>query len=99
MGMLNPPDGFQSSQQALLDLERSKIPPVELLDAAVQILGLKYSTLESTYSQQKTDARATPRLTGSSPKEEWVLRWLLKRSGLSSLGGGKIKISDVDALR
>ncbi len=99
MGILNPPEGFKSSQQALLDLERSKVPPVELLDEVAQILGVKYGTLESANFHQTKGGKESPDLTGSAPKEEWVLRWLLKRSGLSSLGGGKFKISDEDASR
>ena len=99
MGLLNPPDGFQSSQQALLDLERSKVPAVELLDEVAQILGVKYSTLESSYLQPTKGAKESIPSSGYVPKEEWVLRWLLKRSGMFKLGVGKIKISDEDALR
>ena|SRR2546421_12203220 len=91
-------EGIQLSQQALLDLERSKVSPVELLDNVSQILGVKYGNIRSRFFDPPQGDKIIPQITHSSPKEEWVLRWLLKRLGLSTLGG-KVKISKEDSLR
>ena len=88
----------QLSQQALLDLERSKVPPVELLNEVAQILGVNYGHIHSTFFGP--DREKKPRVPAAScaPKEEWILRWLLKRTGLSS-AGSKTKVSNEDCLR
>ena len=99
MGLPTPPEGFHSSQQALLDLERSKVSPVELLDEVPQILGVRYGDLSPIHFSRTKDDKKIPDAAGFAPKEEWVLRWLLKRSGLSTSGGTKIKISSEDASR
>ena len=90
--------GARLSQQALLDLERSKVPPVELLDQVAQILGVNYRHVQSTLTSPDRDNKAAFPTASCSPKEEWVLRWLLKRTGLSS-AGGKNKASSEDCLR
>jgi transcriptional regulator with XRE-family HTH domain len=86
------------SQQALLGLERSKVPPVELLDEVAQILGVNYSDIRSRFFGLDRDNNESDPTAYCAAKEEWVLRWLLKRMGLSSWGG-KIKISGQDSLR
>lgn len=98
MGPSPVPNAFRSSQQALLDLERSKVPPVELLDEVAQILGVKYSNLRSRFLQQRENESEATIAGAFAPKEEWVLKWLLKRTGLSS-SGGKAKVSSEDALQ
>jgi hypothetical protein len=91
-------DGVKSSQQALLDLERSKVPPVELLDAVAQILGINYSHIRSTIFDPELSKKIPHPAASCMPKEEWVLRWLLKRVGLSR-SGGKSKISNEGCLQ
>jgi transcriptional regulator with XRE-family HTH domain len=91
-------EGVQLSQQALLDLEHNKVPPVELLEEVSQILGVSYRLIRSTFFGPDRDNKTIPPTAYCAPKEEWVLRWLLKRIGLWSLAG-KIKISSEDCLR
>ena len=91
-------DGVKSSQQALLDLERSKVPPVDLLDAVAQILRINYSHIRSTIFDPELSKGIPYPATSCMPKEEWVLRWLLKRVGLSR-SGGKSRISNEGCLR
>jgi transcriptional regulator with XRE-family HTH domain len=91
-------EGVKLSQQALLDLERSKVPPVELLDEVAQILGVNYRHIRSRFFGPDCDNNEIAPTADCAAKEEWVLRWLLKRIGLSS-SGGKIKISIQDSLR
>ena len=91
-------DDVKSSQQALLDLERSKVPPVELLDAVAQILSINYSHIWSTIFDPELSKEIPRPAASCMPKEEWVLRWLLKRVGLSR-SGGKSKVSSEECLR
>ncbi|KAJ5752837.1 hypothetical protein N7520_009754 [Penicillium odoratum] len=65
----------RSSQEALLRLEKGSASPSTQLHEAARILGLDLSLCEShpeTHRDGKIQIKATP-------KEEWVLRWLLKR--------------------
>ncbi|KAJ5938024.1 hypothetical protein N7454_004366 [Penicillium verhagenii] len=65
----------RSSQEALLRLEKGSASPSTQLHEAAQILGLDLSLCEShpeTHRDGKIQIKPTP-------KEEWVLRWLLKR--------------------
>ncbi|KAJ5658568.1 uncharacterized protein N7484_002217 [Penicillium longicatenatum] len=65
----------RSSQEALLRLEKGSASPSTQLHEAAQILGLDLSLCEShpeTHRNDRIQVKATP-------KEEWVLRWLLKR--------------------
>ncbi|KAJ5291698.1 hypothetical protein N7478_000949 [Penicillium angulare] len=65
----------RSSQEALLRLEKGTASPSTQLHDAAQILGVDLSLCEShpeTHRDDKIQSKATP-------KEEWVLRWLLKR--------------------
>jgi hypothetical protein len=98
MGAQGGVDGVKSSQQALLDLERSKVLPVELLDAVAQILGVNYNHIQSTIFDPELGKEMLRPAASCMPKEEWVLRWLLKRLGLSK-SGGKSKISNEGCLR
>ena len=91
-------EDVQLSQQALLDLECSKVPPVELLDAVTQILGVKYRHIRSRFFDPDQGNKTVSLTASYAPKEEWVLRWLLKRLGLSS-SGSKNKISGEDCLQ
>ena len=88
-----------SSHQALLDLERDKTAPVELLESVALILGVKYEVLGIQLTARAEDeAEQNDVATRFAPKEEWVLRWLLKRSGLSGLPS-KVKTTEADAIR
>jgi transcriptional regulator with XRE-family HTH domain len=91
-------EGVKLSQQALLDLERSKVPPVELLDEVAQILGVNYRHIRSRFFGPGCDNNKIAPTAYCAAKEEWALRWLLKRLGLSG-SGGKIKMSSRDSLR
>ncbi|KAI2790776.1 hypothetical protein POX_c03625 [Penicillium oxalicum] len=65
-----------SSQEALLRLEKSNsASATSELHEAAQILGLDLHTCES----HPETHRDTKFLSKATPKEEWVLRWLLKR--------------------
>ncbi|CAL5871737.1 uncharacterized protein PFLUO_LOCUS5990 [Penicillium psychrofluorescens] len=65
-----------SSQEALLRLEKANTaPPSTQLNDAAKVLGLDLALCES-----HPEAPRSPTTTNvSTPKEEWVLRWLLKR--------------------
>ncbi|KAJ5633953.1 hypothetical protein N7528_001795 [Penicillium herquei] len=65
----------RSSQEALLRLEKGSASPSTQLHEAAQILGVDLSLCGShpeTHREEKIQNKATP-------KEEWVLRWLLKK--------------------
>ncbi|KAE8333535.1 Urb2/Npa2 family-domain-containing protein [Aspergillus sergii] len=65
----------RSSQEALLRLEKGSGSPISQLNEAAQIIGLDLALCASHPEINKTtyvQARA-------APKEEWVLRWLLKK--------------------
>ncbi|KAF3398525.1 hypothetical protein F1880_006375 [Penicillium rolfsii] len=65
-----------SSQEALLRLEKaSGASPTTQLHEAAQIIGVDLKTCES-HPETHRDAKIQ---TKATPKEEWVLRWLLKR--------------------
>ena len=81
----------QNAQQALLDLERNSLPPVELLDEAASILGITLDALN-------LDADERPSGVSFAPKEEWLFRWLLRRANLSTSGAKASKISQEDSL-
>jgi hypothetical protein len=91
-------EGFRLSQQALLDLERSKVPPVELLEEVAQILSVGYTHIRSTLFVLEQGNKTSPYRANCASKEQWVLRWLLKRTGLWSTGD-RIKASSEDSLR
>lgn len=63
------------SQDALLRLEKGSAGPSSQLRDAAQILGLDLTLCES----HPETHQAVQITTHASPKEEWVLRWLLKR--------------------
>ncbi|KAJ6091279.1 hypothetical protein N7467_003248 [Penicillium canescens] len=65
----------RSSQEALLRLEKGTASPTTQLHEAAQILGLDLTLCES-HPEVHRDVRIQ---TNATPKEEWVLRWLLKR--------------------
>ncbi|KAJ5553444.1 hypothetical protein N7494_002822 [Penicillium frequentans] len=65
----------RSSQEALLRLEKGSASPSTQLHEAAQILGLDLSLCESHPETHRNDRI----LIKATPKEEWVLRWLLKR--------------------
>ncbi|KAJ5167034.1 uncharacterized protein N7482_005815 [Penicillium canariense] len=64
-----------SSQEALLRLEKGSASPTTQLHEAAQILGVDLSVCES-HPEVHRNAQIP---TKATPKEEWVLRWLLKR--------------------
>ncbi|KAJ5224834.1 uncharacterized protein N7469_008337 [Penicillium citrinum] len=64
-----------SSQEALLRLEKGSDSPTTQLHEAAQILGVNLALCEShPETHRDTKAHGT-----AAPKEEWVLRWLLKK--------------------
>ncbi|KAF9884152.1 hypothetical protein FE257_002273 [Aspergillus nanangensis] len=63
------------SQEALLRLEKGTASPTTQINEAAQIIGLDLSLCAS---HPQID-RAPHALRNSAPKEEWVLRWLLKK--------------------
>ncbi|KKK21201.1 hypothetical protein ARAM_006856 [Aspergillus rambellii] len=65
----------RSSQEALLRLEKGTASPTTQLNEAAQIIGLDLSLCAS-----HPEINRTPHLpVHAAPKEEWVLRWLLKK--------------------
>ena len=67
------------AQQALLNLERSQVPPVELLDEAARIIGVSVGEIQRSISDHEGTLSAQSHASQFAPKEEWVLRWLLKK--------------------
>ncbi|KAJ6109308.1 hypothetical protein N7486_001542 [Penicillium sp. IBT 16267x] len=65
----------RSSQEALLHLEKGSASLSTQLQEAAQILGLDLSLCESHPEAHRNDRIQIK----ATPKEEWVLRWLLKR--------------------
>ncbi|OAT00194.1 uncharacterized protein BDCG_02135 [Blastomyces dermatitidis ER-3] len=70
-----------SAHQALLELEKGTSGPASQLQEAARIIGVD---LSSSYSREKLDIRVVPdaekeNQKHSAPKEEWVLRWLMKK--------------------
>ncbi|OAX82346.1 hypothetical protein ACJ72_03305 [Emergomyces africanus] len=75
-----------SAHQALLQLEKGSNGPASQLQEAARIIGVD---LSSSYSHGKADSRAISDATNkeqrpSAPKEEWILRWLMKKLKASS---------------
>ncbi|KAJ5744770.1 hypothetical protein N7533_009640 [Penicillium manginii] len=64
-----------SSQEALLRLEKGSDSPTTQLHEAAQILGIDLALCES-HPETYPNANA---YSTAAPKEEWVLRWLLKK--------------------
>ncbi|KAL2827640.1 Urb2/Npa2 family-domain-containing protein [Aspergillus cavernicola] len=69
------PERPRTSQEALLQLEKGTASPTIQLNEAAQIIGLDLSLCAS---HPKIN-RAPHVPTHTAPKEEWVLRWLLKK--------------------
>ncbi|KAE8352736.1 Urb2/Npa2 family-domain-containing protein [Aspergillus coremiiformis] len=65
----------RSSQDALLRLEKGSGSPISQLNEAAQIIGLDLALCASHPEINRT----THVQTRAAPKEEWVLRWLLKK--------------------
>ena len=80
-------------EQALLEVERSELPVLDLLPNVAEIINLDLNELQEAWAQcdckavvpkpvieffRKTRIAQEPETT-FMPKEEWALRWLLKR--------------------
>lgn len=65
----------RSSQEALLRLEKGSGSPISQLNEAAQIIGLDLALCASHPEINRT----THVQSRAAPKEEWVLRWLLKK--------------------
>ena len=65
----------RSSQEALLRLEKGTASPTSQLNEATQIIGLDLALCAS----HPEINRAAQIRHNAAPKEEWVLRWLLKK--------------------
>lgn len=96
MGHKLETDGGSLPLQTLVDLDRSKIPPIDLLDEVAQIVGLQYSAIQASISSDSFDYTAAV-LSKYVAKEELVLKWLLNRASFSRFGG-KMKVSSEDSL-
>jgi Urb2/Npa2 family len=68
-----------SAHRALLSLERSFADPAELLDEAARILGVGYDEIRDDLFTESEETLAK-RSIAFAPKEEWTLRWLLKKT-------------------
>ena len=77
-------------EQALLEVERSELPVFDLLPKVTEIIGIDLIELREAWDQRDFKAvvpepvieffRLTQKPeTTFMPKEEWALRWLLKR--------------------
>lgn len=66
-----------SAQQALLGLERSTLPVEDQINNAFETLGLIIEEL----NESEDSEGVVEEVQGNTfaPKEEWILRWLLKR--------------------
>ncbi|KAL1983840.1 hypothetical protein VTN96DRAFT_9841 [Rasamsonia emersonii] len=73
--MAPAPEQSLSSQEALLQLERGSAGPAIQLQQAAQILEIDLA-LCAGHPELNHDLRSH---IASAPKEEWVLRWLLKK--------------------
>ncbi|KAL2795076.1 Urb2/Npa2 family-domain-containing protein [Aspergillus keveii] len=69
------PERPRSSQEALLQLEKGTASPTTQLREAAQIIGLDLSLCASHPEIDRAPHTPNP----AAPKEEWVLRWLLKK--------------------
>ncbi|KAL2854139.1 Urb2/Npa2 family-domain-containing protein [Aspergillus pseudodeflectus] len=69
------PERPRSSQEALLRLEKGTASPTTQLNEAAQIIGLDLSLCASHPEIDRAPHIPNP----AAPKEEWVLRWLLKK--------------------
>lgn len=71
-----PAQRSRSSHEALLQLEKGTASPATQLNEAAQIIGLDL-TLCASHPEAFPRASTVPE--NPAPKEEWVLRWLLKK--------------------
>lgn len=68
----------RSAQVALLELEKGSNAPASQLNEAAQIIGIDLRVHEAKIYEGGESAELQP-ATAAAPKEEWVLRWLLKK--------------------
>ncbi|KAK2764338.1 hypothetical protein FQN54_009031 [Arachnomyces sp. PD_36] len=68
----------RSSQVALLELEKGTNAPTSQLHEAAQIIGVALRAHEARILGSEESSKSQ-KATTSAPKEEWVLRWLLKK--------------------
>ena len=80
------PKAANALQQRITALDRSKDRFSLQLAEAYNLLDLDLETISIYYSH--VDAEKVAR-RGFDPKEEWVLRWLLKRFGEEVVGKGR----------
>lgn len=72
---VSPVQRPRSSHEALLQLEKGTASPATQLNEAAQIIGLDFALCAShPEALRSSTIRENP-----APKEEWVLRWLLKK--------------------
>ncbi|KAK2751550.1 hypothetical protein FQN55_000271 [Onygenales sp. PD_40] len=67
-----------SAHQALLELEKGTSGPSSQLQEAAQIIGIDLSLCTIQKEDEETASAQNTQKT-SAPKEEWVLRWLMKK--------------------
>ncbi|KAI1613154.1 Urb2/Npa2 family-domain-containing protein [Exophiala viscosa] len=83
----------KSFEAAIADLERADGPPETVLEAAAKTLRLN---LEETIERSSLEVRfrSTPQSYGF--KEQWLLRWLLKKLGSASTTQAKNDGQDIE---
>lgn len=74
----------RSAQVALLELEKGTNAAASQLNEAAQIIGIDLRAHGTSIYEAGKPSEPQP-ATASAPKEEWVLRWLLKK--LKAAGG------------
>lgn len=77
-----------SFEARIADLERIDRPPEAVVEAAANILGF---SLEGNKERDLVEPRHSTSPHSGGFKEQWVLRWFLKKLGGSSSKDGKEK--------
>lgn len=66
-----------TSEQTLLDVEHSAQPAPQLLENVANVLRIDLSTCCQAFFEKPEEH---PVALKSAPREEWALRWLLKKT-------------------
>lgn len=75
----------KTSEAELTALERSKDQPVHLIDQAARIAGVRFDKHTKSYKSQK----ASQFDATNDFRQQWLLKWLLKRFNEASSSSGK----------
>ena len=75
----------KTSEAELTALERSKDEPAHLIDQAARIAGVRFDEHTKSYRSQKVS-----QFDGTNDfRQQWLLKWLLKRLNEASSFSGK----------